>query len=134
MLDAVRAALEPVAAVRVAYLFGSVATGKQHAASDLDLAISFTSSLDGRARHLSTLAIIAALADKLGALGERADVVDLDGASSAVAFAAINGCLVICRDVRERVLLETRIARRYDDEAPTRELYRRAARARWSAQ
>lgn len=56
---------------------------------------------------------------------------DLANADPAVAFKAIQGQLVLARDDAERRLLEVRIARRYDDDAPRRALYRRAARARW---
>ena len=51
----------------------------------------------------------------------------------AVAFKAIQGVRLLCRADVERRELEVSIARRYEDDAPRRALYRRAARARWGA-
>lgn len=124
----VSAALAPVEAVRVAYLFGSRAAGRARPQSDLDLAVRFDAGLDGRGRELARRAVVARLTDALGALGEKTDVVDLDLADSAVGFRAIrDGRCVLARDRAERVLLEARVARRYDDDGPRRELFRRAA-------
>jgi predicted nucleotidyltransferase len=124
----VGAALEPVELVRVAWLFGSQASGTGGARSDLDVAVVHARELDDPAREQARRRIVAALTDALGPLGERADVVDVDRTSSAVAFRALcDGRRVLARSESERVAAEVRIMRRYDDEAPRRELYRRAA-------
>lgn len=132
-LEAVRGALAPLVQVRVAYVFGSRVAGTFHSESDLDLAVHLARGLDAEARHRTYLAVVAAVTDALGAVGERVDIVDLDEASSAVGFKAIQGVCVCARDPSERIAFEVRIARRYDDDAPYRALYRRAARARWGA-
>jgi len=123
-------ALEPLDEVRVAYVFGSRAGGRARADSDLDVAVRLDPALDDLERGRAKLRIVAALTDALGAMGERTDVVDLDRASSSVAFRAIrDGRRVLEREARERVRLEAWIARRYDDDAPKRAIFRRAARA-----
>jgi predicted nucleotidyltransferase len=122
-------ALAPLEAVRVAWVFGSRIAGTATDRSDLDVAVVFVRALDDAERERMRRSIVAALTDAMGAVGERADVVDVDRASSSVAFRAIrDGRRALARSEGERVAAEVRIARRYDDEAPKRELYRRAAR------
>ncbi len=129
LVQQVAAALAPVDDVRVAWLFGSQVGGGATPRSDLDLAVVFGREVDDRERERARRRIVAALTDALGALGERTDVVDVDRTSSSVAFRAIaEGRRVVTRSERERVAAEVRVARRYDDDAPRRELYRRAAR------
>lgn len=123
------AALLPLDVVRVAYLFGSRARGNARKDSDLDLSVGYPVGLDARERETARRLIVAALTDALGALGERADVVDLEAADSAVAFNAIRDSRLICaRSAAERTRLVTRIGRRYDDDGPKRALFRTAAR------
>ena len=125
-------ALEPVAGVRVAYFFGSRARGAERADSDIDVAVAYDPALDGWGREQARRDVIAALTDALGALGERADVTDLERAFSGVAFAAIaRGRCVLARGEDDRVRIEVRVMRRYDDEAPYRERLSRAALEVW---
>lgn len=127
-LRAIADALASIEHVRVGYLFGSRARGTARPDSDLDVAIALPRELDDTERGRVKLRFIDELTAKLGALGERADVVDLDRAGSAVAFSAIaKGQCVFMRDRADRVRLEARIARRYDDERPHREIIRAAA-------
>lgn len=133
ILERIARALSPLEAVRVAYVFGSMLSTTARSDSDLDLAVALDPTLDSAAKHRTLLAIVAALTDELGALGERVDLTDFGEADPAVAFKAIQGERVLARDARERRMLEVRIARRYEDDAPRRALYRRAARARWGA-
>jgi predicted nucleotidyltransferase len=129
IVDRVRRAIEPIEEVRVAYLFGSQIRGKPRADSDLDLAISLAPESDDDFRERTRRRVVAALTDALGAIGERADVLDLGRAGAEVAFAAIrDGVCVLARSREERVRLEARIARRYDEEAPRRALFLEAAR------
>jgi len=122
-------ALAHVEEVRVAWVFGSRIAGTATERSDLDIAVVLPRELDDPARERVRRRIVAALTDAMGALGERADVVDVDCASSAVAFRAIrDGRRAMARSESERVAAEVRIARRYDDDAPRREMFRRAAR------
>lgn len=128
--EGIRRALARVPEVSAAWLFGSRARGTAREDSDLDVAVAFAPGLDERARHLSTLRVLEALVTELGALGERADVLDLDAAGSTVAFRAIrDGRLVLDRQDGTRARVVARVARRYDDEAPRRALFERAARA-----
>jgi predicted nucleotidyltransferase len=113
---------------RVAFLFGSQWTRSVWAESDLDVAVRWPVRISEAERHRNKLELIAALTDRLGALGERADIVDLDRGSTAVAFRAVrDGGLAFAASDAERVRCIVDIARRYDDEAPRRELFRRAA-------
>ena len=123
-------AFAPFAKIRAAWLFGSQASGKARADSDLDIAVCFERALDADAREALRRQIVAALADALGALGERADIVDLDDCDSLVAFRAVSqGTLLLARTAADRVRTVARVARRHDDEAPRRELFRKAALA-----
>jgi predicted nucleotidyltransferase len=123
----VASALAPVESVRVAWLFGSQVRGRARGDSDLDLAVKFDRSLDGRARELCRREIVAALTDALGPLGERTDVVDVDRAGTGVCFAALReGVRVLARSEEERIDASVRILRMYDDQRAFRELFERA--------
>jgi predicted nucleotidyltransferase len=125
---ALRDVLAQMPEVRLAYLFGSYTSGKARKDSDLDVAVRFAPDLNSTARGNATLRLISALTDKLGKLGERADILDLDLAGSGVAFRVIrDGQCLLARDEAERIRLVARIARRYDDDAPYRALFRKAA-------
>jgi predicted nucleotidyltransferase len=129
LVQRVAAALAPLDTVLVAWIFGSRIAGTATERSDLDLAVSLARHLDDDDRERARRRIVASLTDALGMLGERTDVVDIDRASSSVAFRAIReGRRVVCRSESDRVAAEVRVARRYDDEAPRRALYREAAR------
>ncbi len=129
LLGRIAAALEPLDSVRVAWLFGSQIRGTATERSDLDLAVALSPGLDDVSREGARRAIVAALTDAVGSLGERTDVVDVDRSGGGVSFRAIReGRRIVCRSESERVAAEVRIARRYDDEAPRRALYREAAR------
>ena len=57
-------------------------------------------------------------------------MVDVDAAPSALGFGVLQaGHRVLARSECERIEIEVRILRRYDDEAPTRARFRRAALA-----
>jgi len=122
-------ALGPLAQVRAAWLFGSQRRGDARDDSDLDVAVDYAHELDFDAREQVRRDIVDALTDALGALGERADVVDVRDSDPAVAFAAIReGELCLARDEDERCAIISYIARRYEDDAPRRALFRAAAR------
>ena len=112
----------------MAYLFGSRGKKGARPDSDLDIAIGYAPASSPAARERTRREVMAALADALGRLGERADLLDLARAGSAVGFEAIRtGTVILARSELERIRLEASVARRYDDEAPRRELFRRAA-------
>lgn len=126
---AVAQALSRVPTVRVAYLFGSRAKGTARPGSDLDVGVLYDRALDASGREEARRDVLDALAEDLGALGERADIVDLERCDSSVAFQAIrDGKLAVARSEAERVRAVVAVARRYDDDAPKRELFRSAAR------
>jgi uncharacterized protein len=128
LLEGVKRAAQGVPLVQSAYVFGSQVSGRARHDSDLDVAVAFEPEADPTERARATLALIDALTHELGPLGERADVVDLERAGSEVGFRAIKtGRCVLARDRSRRVELEVRVARRYDDEAPKRALFRQAA-------
>lgn len=127
-LAEVGAALEVVPAVRVAYVFGSRASGRARPNSDLDVAVLYDLRLDADGLESEGRDALASLTDAFGRLGESADILDLERSGSAVSFRAIrDGDCVLARDRAERARLEARVGRRYDDEAPRRALIRRAA-------
>jgi predicted nucleotidyltransferase len=126
--DRIVRSLELFAGIRVAWFFGSQLTGRIGPESDLDIAVAYEHALDADAREALRRHVVVALSDSLGRLGERADVVDLDDCDSAVAFRAVSeGALLFARSDEDRVRAVARVARRYDDESPRRELFRRAA-------
>jgi predicted nucleotidyltransferase len=114
--------------VRLAYVFGSQLRGNARADSDLDLAIDTGYSTTPRERGAIKLQLIAVLTDRLGALGERADIVELREASPAVAFRVLQEGRIVKETSRaERVRLAAQLMRAYDDDAPRRALFLRAA-------
>jgi predicted nucleotidyltransferase len=127
LVRAVRGGVERLP-VRAAWVFGSRVRGHARVDSDLDVAIAFDHALDARTKEDIRRSLVVALADELGAIGERADVVDLDVASTSVAFRAIReGVLAYERSKAERVQVMVRVMRRYDDAAPHRARARAAA-------
>jgi predicted nucleotidyltransferase len=130
LVDRIAAALDSIDDVRVVFLFGSRTTNRARPDSDLDVGIAYREGMSDADRERVRRAVVIALTDALGALGEAADVVDLERADSAVAFHAVrDGSLVLARTPSERVRIVSRVARRFDDDAPRRLLFRRAARA-----
>lgn len=124
----VGAALRPLPEVRAAWLFGSRRHGRARPESDLDVAVAFAPALGADAREALRRRIVLALSDALGAVGERADVVDLGDCDPAVGFAAISeGILALERDVDERSAVASYVARRYFDDEARRALFRDAA-------
>ena len=126
--SAIATALAPIAGVRVAFLFGSRSRGTARQNSDLDLGVRYADGQGAEGREATRREIIACLTDALGAVGERADVVDLERTDAAVAFAAIRGTCVLARTRDEKVRLVARAARMYDADAPRRALFVEAAR------
>ena len=130
LVQQVALALAPprATAIRVAWLFGSQVAGTARPGSDLDVAVVYEREVSDRDRESVRRRIVAALTDILGSLGERTDVVDIDRVDSAVAFRAIrDGERVVLRSNEERIRAEARVMRLYDDDAPKRALFRRAA-------
>jgi predicted nucleotidyltransferase len=122
-----------LAGARVAIVFGSRANGRTWHESDLDVAVRWERGLSEGERRDRTLQLIGALTDRLGPIGERADVLDIDRGASAVAFRAIQqGKLVFVVSESERVRCIVDVVRRYDDDAPLRRLFRKAAQQQFA--
>lgn len=112
------------------FLFGSQLDGRTWAESDLDLGVRWETGLSLEERVAGEREFAALLAEPLGSLAERLDLVDLDRAASSVAFRAVrDGKCAWARSETERVRAIVRVSRRYDDESPLRRLQRDAARA-----
>jgi predicted nucleotidyltransferase len=121
------------AGARVAIVFGSRANGRSWQESDLDVGVRWERGLSEDDRRDRTLQLIAGLTDRLGPVGERADVLDIDRGASAVAFRAVQqGRLVFAASESERVRCIVDVVRRYDDDAPLRRLFQMAARRQFT--
>lgn len=122
--DQITAAAQRLAgdpAVVAVFLFGSTLAGHPHAHSDVDLGILVRSDVEdarpGSPLHLRLIALAAET------LGERADIVILNGAPISVAFrAACRGHVLASNDERARVSFVARVADRYMDMAPFRRI------------
>ena len=126
-IEAVRRVLDERAAVRLAYLFGSVARGQGHPASDLDVGVRFSpipapAQLDQLVAHLEAAA------------GCRVDLVVLNEAAPLLTHEAIRaGQVIVCRDEDERVAFETQATARYMDTAYLRRVQHHYLRERAEA-
>jgi predicted nucleotidyltransferase len=117
-----------LAGVELVYLFGSRARGEARPDSDLDLALRFAPGSSTDEREQIRRKRIATLTDALGELGERTDILDLDHASSSLAFRIVREgrCIHACSQ-RAQVSFVSSVARRYDDDAPRRRLFQETA-------
>jgi predicted nucleotidyltransferase len=97
--------------IRAVYVFGSRATGRARADSDVDVGV-----LYGRSQ--STTAPVA-LAERIEtALGGHVDVVDVARASAFLALDIVRGERVFCRDELETDRFELYVLRRAGDLLP----------------
>jgi predicted nucleotidyltransferase len=109
--------------VVAALLFGSQATGRAGPLSDIDVAVWLDPELDSDARLEMRLRLSAALGD--------VDLVVLNDASPLlIQRARQSGTVLIDRDPRARVRLETRALIEYLDTKPLREELARGTRNR----
>ena len=118
--------------VVAAYLFGSHATGKVWAESDVDVALLF-----GAADGSNQLEIIGRLLEHLCQTlgGVEVDIVSLDGVSTHFAYEILRtGKLAFCANPHERIQFEMSIFEKYTDEEPWQQIGRgylmRRAKAR----
>ena len=123
--------LERYPEVRLAYLFGSVAEGRETTASDVDVSVLVPEATD-------FLALDKLQADLERTLRRRVDLVDLRKAPPLLAHHIISrGRLLLCRDEDERVAIVTSIMAKYLDTAYLRkvqyEYLRERAEARHAA-
>lgn len=122
--DEIGRLLEARGDVRLAYVFGSFAAGRTHAASDIDVAVLFTgkpppATLDRLTEDLEEVA------------GRTVDLVDLASAPPLLRHQIVStGSCVVCRDPAERADFETRTVMRYLDTAHLRKIQHHYLRER----
>ncbi len=98
------------------YIFGSVAQGKAHRQSDIDVAVLFESTVERTTIHNKTVAIGTLLESHLPT---SVDVVALNLAPVALQFQILQtGLLVLERDRTQRCLFQMRVMSRYYDAKP----------------
>ena len=107
--------------VQLAYLFGSQATGRTHAESDVDIAVLLDTSLTADERFAERLTLLGALSHLFGT--DNVDVVVLNEASPLLAYEVLrHGVLLYCSDENTRVEFQVRALCAYEDTAPLRHL------------
>ncbi len=114
--DSIRRALQDRDDLVAVYLFGSVAEGRAHALSDVDVAVLFRAGMAGDSLFERVLEIGTALESLLA---RSVDVVTLNSAGPALCFQVLSkGRLVIERDRDARSLFVMRALGRYYDAKP----------------
>ena len=114
--------LKPAPDLIAAYLFGSVAAGKAHKQSDVDVALLFSTALDRDAIFSHSLAVGTLLESNLNT---RLDVVALDVVALNLAPLLLqfkvfqNGVLIVEHDRTARCLYQMRTMGLYYDALPT---------------
>ena len=99
-----------------AYLFGSVAAGKAHKFSDVDVALLLAEGVDSK--HAWDI-MLEAMDKAEAAFGRRADVAILNQAGSVVKFQVIHhGRLIFERDRKARIGFEVHARNEYFDYKP----------------
>jgi predicted nucleotidyltransferase len=118
--------------VLLAYLFGSQATGRTHADSDIDVAVLLNASLTPDERFAERLTLIGALSRLLGT--DNVDMVILNEASPLLAYEVLrSGVLLYCSDDNTRVEFQVCTLRTYEDTAPLRQILATAMAERLKA-
>ena len=115
-IEAVHSLLDTRSEVRLAYIFGSSASGNESPSSDLDVGILFASSPSPKA--------LDRLNAELEAISERTvDIVDLRRDPPLLIHEiVITGRLLVCRNEDERVRFITQSAARFLDTAHLRKV------------
>jgi predicted nucleotidyltransferase len=109
--------------VMVAYLFGSRATGRARAESDVDVAVLLNEE-DGFARFERRLQMMVEVSD---VCGREADVIVLNDAPPLLQHQVLkHGRLLYERDRRARIEFEIRAGKIYADLEPMRRFFRQA--------
>ena len=115
-IEAVRSLLDTRPQVRLAYIFGSLASGNESPSSDLDVGILFAANPSPEA--LDRLSVeLEAVSDR------KVDIVDLRRAPPLrIHEIVITGRLLVCRNEDERVGFITQSAARFLDTAHLRKV------------
>lgn len=127
--ERVRETLEDEDDVVLAYLFGSVAEGRETDRSDLDVGVLLAGETDGLDRLMD---LAAALSEALDLPGEAVDVTLLNDAPLRLLHQVVTkGEPVLVRDESRRVRFEAGVVDRYLDFKPMLERQARARRERF---
>lgn len=111
--------------LRVAIVFGSVASGTARFDSDVDVAV----MMERRMTNERRMALLEAIE---GATGRAVDLVDLRDAGVAVMRAALyEGHVVVCRDPRDLDMLRSKMITDAEDFLPGLERMLAARRRTW---
>ena len=113
-IDEVKAFIEGLERVRVAYLFGSYAKGKVGPLSDVDIAVLLDGRLDKQESFDLRLRLINGISSILKT--DKLDVVVMNNAPLLLNYNIISeGRILDSKDELERVMFETHILSRYLD-------------------
>ena len=106
--------------ISAAWVFGSVATGKDRADSDIDIAVLFIEGLDKQVRFDLRLSIAAELA---GLTGREVDVIDMQAAPLFLQHQVSRfGYLLFEKDHAYRVAYDVKSRRQFLDFSPRLEI------------
>lgn len=114
--------------VRLAYLFGSQATGQTHSQSDTDVAVLLPPELDPLQRHEVRMELIGALMDAC-----RSDAVDLallNGANPVFRREVVKDGILLFGSRRTAITFANDTQREFEATASERKAHRAAVRAR----
>jgi uncharacterized protein len=129
LLQAIRRALEPEAAVQAALLFGSHARGTPRAESDIDVAVLLGTAPKPQDRTSVLRRLLEALGRELAA--DRVDLVILDDAPPKLAFRALaEGRVALERSPEPLHRFRVRTYGRHADYQPVERFFREATRRR----
>lgn len=118
--------------VRLAYLFGSQASGRANSESDVDIAVLLDPALSSDARFAERLELIGELCRLLKT--DKVDLTVLNEAPPLLAFEVLrNGRLLHSSSENDRIDLQVSIVREYEDTEPLRRLLAEALEERVKA-
>jgi predicted nucleotidyltransferase len=125
LLPVLQSLLSKERGIGFAYLFGSVAKGRVHPASDVDVAVWFDDSRPEPGPWATRATELAATLET--ALRCPVDVVELNRAPAALRHNVLShGLLIVSKDDAARRNFYVRHAREWYDMEPARELFARA--------
>lgn len=127
LVSAIARALEPIAWVQAALLFGSRAVGRARTDSDIDVAILLDAAAAGGDARGRLRALIGALTCELAA--DRIDLVILNEAPPALAFQVLkHGVVALDRDPVALHRFRVRVYGLHADYAPVERFFREHTR------
>ncbi|TDA68830.1 MAG: nucleotidyltransferase domain-containing protein [Clostridia bacterium] len=108
VVEKARSVLEPVRAIRLAFLFGSAARGRLRQDSDIDVAVLW----EGRPTEKQKERLWAVLEE---ALGVPVDLVSLNDCPPTIAWEALRGIPLVVRDRRSYLEYMLAVSREAED-------------------